>query len=140
MKTHQSTTITVAASLLLGFLFIVLLHTVGEIEYRFEDASFTLHISVWSDMTVAYEVIEKTECRENFNAGQRTNGFGSSKLSAGHFRNGEFGAYQLYAYSASEAVVVLHLRDGSVLVLSGEDNAATEELYKRIENRPCFVQ
>ena len=140
MKTHRSTPIKVATSLVLGFLFIFLLHTVGEIEYRFEDASFTVHTSVWSDKTVAYEEIERIERRESFDAGQRTNGFGSSKLSAGRFRNREFGAYQLYAYSASEIVVVLHLQDGSILVLTGGDNAATEELYSRLENRACSVQ
>ena len=140
MKTHQSTPITVATSLLLGLLVIVLLNTLGKIEYRFEDASFRVHTSIWVDKTVAYEEIESIERRESFDAGQRTNGFGSSKLSAGRFRNREFGAYELYAYSASEVVVVLHLRDGSILVLSGADNAATEELYSLLENSPCSVQ
>ena len=140
MKTKKSSPVSVAISLISVVLLLFFLNTVGGIEYRFENTSFTAHTKLWADKTVSYEEIESAELRDGFDAGKRLNGYGTSKLRIGKFRNQEFGTYQIYASSASETVVVLHLRDGSILVISGEDNAATEELYTRIENSPCSVQ
>ena len=140
MKTKKSSPVSMVISLILAFGLILLLNRAGSIEYRFEDTSFTVHTNVWGDKTVSYDEIESTELRDSFDAGKRVSGYGTTRLSIGKFRNEEFGGYEIYAFENSETVLVLHLQDGNVLVLSGEDNAATEELYKRIENRPCSVQ
>lgn len=140
MKTKQSSPASVLISLVLALGLILLLNRAGKIEFQFEDTSFTAHTNVWGDKTVSYDEIESTELRDEFDAGKRVSGYGTTRLSIGKFRNEEFGGYEIYAFENSETVVVLHLQDGKVLVLSGEDNAATVELYKRIENRPSSVQ
>lgn len=140
MKTQKETPVAVAVALLSVALLFFLVNTVGNIAYIFEDASFTVHTRLWADRTVDYAEIESAELRDSFDVGTRSSGYGSGKLMMGLFRNTEFGGYHLYAYTASEAVVILHLQGEDILVLSAEDSPATQELYKRIENRPCSVQ
>ena len=118
----------IAAAILVGAL--VLCFT-GSIAVRYEEDSFTIEASYWSDLTVDYSEIDSVEYREDCDAGMRTSGWGTPRLSLGTFLNDEFGYYTRYAYTGSTACVVLNV-DGKVLVISGDSTENTREIYERI--------
>ena len=62
-------------------------------------------------------------------------GLGSLRLLAGSFQNSEFGDYTRYTYYDPDSAIVLTMRDGSTVVLSGKDPAQTEEIYQELLKR-----
>lgn len=100
----------------------------GDVDVHYDETTFTVQASYYQDLTVDYATIESIEYREDFAKGMRIIGFGSPRLSMGLFENDEFGRYTLYAYTASESAVLLYSQD-EVLVLNGEDAAATKAIY-----------
>ena len=115
-------------------LFCTIITFTGNINITFGDESFTINASYYSDLTVEYDAIESVEYREIFDAGLRTNGFGSPRLSMGTFKNDEFGYYTIYAYNSTEPCVVVHTNTSS-LVLRGVDEAATMAIYEQLMQR-----
>ena len=105
---------------------------VGSIAYTFEDAALQIHTSFWKDQTVPYDSIVQAELREDMEIGKRDFGYGSWKLNLGGFQNDEFDEYTLYAYAKCNTLVVLHLKNHAILVIGGEDPAASEALYEEI--------
>lgn len=101
----------------------------GDIDFVFGEDSLTVHTALWKDVTVRYEDIAAIESVHCADAGKRTNGFGSGRLNLGEFRNDEFGDYLLYEYTGCEELVVMTLRDGSVIALGGKDPGQTAELF-----------
>lgn len=101
----------------------------GDLDYKFDDCSFTVHTSLWKDLVVYYADIEGIELRDVFDVGERPSGYGSEKLNLGTFRNEEFGEYKLYGYAGCSLHVVLRLRDRSIIAINGEDRNATEALF-----------
>ena len=63
------------------------------------------------------------------------NGFGSPRLSLGHFENEELGAYLRYTYTQSPSVVILELSDGRTVVVNGKTEADTLALYEALSER-----
>ena len=117
----------VAVTLILTFCVSIMF--TGKIEYQFGEFSFTIHPSVWNDLTVDYDAIESVELRMETVDGTREYGFGSAKLLLGLFENEEFGTYTRYTYTKSNSAVVLTV-NGNVLVIAGENQAETEEIYQ----------
>ena len=103
-------------------------------EITYGENSFTVDAIGWDDVTVSYADIESIEYRDSCKAGMRTYGFGDAPVQMGIFRNDEFGSYTRYAYSGSEAAVVLHV-EGKVLILGGKDAAATKAIYDELSTR-----
>ena len=108
----------------------VLLFT-GDIRFEPGDTALTIEASYWNDTAVAYTDVESLEYREGVGAGTRTWGFGSPRLQMGSFRNDVFGDYTRYAYTGCDTCVVMKVK-GMTLVLSAEDEAATEALYEAL--------
>lgn len=106
-----------------------LLLTGGKIEYRIENTSVSAKTLLWKNLSIDLSDIESAQLRDDVDAGTRTNGFGSAKLSMGSFHNDEFGDYTLYRYNKCGTVLVLRLNDGSVTVLGGENSSEAETLY-----------
>lgn len=132
-KTSAAAVIT--AVVITGFV-AVFLAVGGKIQYRFDDAaSFAVHTALWKDRTVAYDDIRSIELRTVLDTGTRSIGYGSGKLSLGTFQNDEFGTYQLYTYNGSGGFIVLGLADQSVLVIGGENQSATVDMYETISAR-----
>lgn len=113
------------------FIFVGAIMFKGDLVYHFEDESFTIEASWYSDYTLRYEKIEAIEYRERNIPGFRVGGFGSLRLLMGFFQNDEFGTYTRYTYYKPEACVVLTVK-GKPLVLSGETAAETSALYNTL--------
>ena len=106
----------------------------GDIQYKFEEKSFTIDASYWSDVTVKYENIKNITYRDDVRAGSRESGFGSPRLGMGSFENREFGYYTRYCYEKCKECVVLEVGN-KMLVINAEDEAATKELYEALKEK-----
>ena len=64
----------------------------------------------------------------------RTNGFGNLKYAMGNFKNDIFGDYIRYTHVSCHSYVVMNI-DGKILVVNGENDAETKEIYQRISEK-----
>lgn len=113
---------------------VIFLFTTGKIEITYQDTSFTIHANVWADATISYADIDSMEYRKQDEPGSRTFGYGSFSLMMGEFTNSEFGNYTRYSHCKCDACVVLTIGD-KVLVLNGEDEESTEQIYRELTER-----
>jgi len=113
--------------------FVGAINFAGDIKYTVDTASVAVDASFWPDSVIEFSEIDSIEYREHCNTGSRTNGFGSSKLLMGTFRNEEFGSYTRYSYTKCDAAIVIKA-DGKVLVLGDKSPEATKELYDSISS------
>ncbi len=110
----------------------------GDMVIHFQENGFTVEASGWRDYTVQYADIESVtyepEGVSDGESDRRTNGFGNLKMSMGHFYNDRFGNYIRYTFHDCAACVVLQTQ-GGIVVLNGEDEASTEEMYQTLQER-----
>lgn len=109
----------------------------GSIEIRFEDKDFTIEAQGWSDYTVDYAQIDSISYEENSSQSwndYRTNGLGNLKYAMGNFRNDVYGDYIRYTHSSCHSYVVMSI-DGKILVVNGENDSATKEIYHTISEK-----
>ena len=107
----------------------------GEVNLEYGEKSFTIHSTYWSDVSVDYSQIDNIEYKNSSYSGSKTIAFNSAKLLLGKFRNEEYGTYQRYAYRKSPSEVVLTQKDGNILVLSGDSEVNTEEIFRQLKDR-----
>lgn len=106
----------------------------GNIDLQYHETSFTISASYYDDLTVDYDAIDRIEYRESGDAGSRTFGFDSARLSMGKFENDEFGTYTRYTYTKCKAHILLEI-DGKILVINGKDAACTKAIYNELLER-----
>lgn len=106
----------------------------GDVKVQPEGDSLQIEVSYWSDKTIPYEDIKSAQYEENIKTGERTNGLGSARLQAGHFRNKQFGNYLLYAYTKCDSFIVLKTTNGTV-VINAKDESGTMKLYEQITKK-----
>ena len=109
----------------------------GSIEIRFEDKDFTIEAQGWSDYTVDYTQIDSISYEENSSQNRndyRTNGLGNLRYAMGNFRNNVYGDYIRYTHSSCHSYVVMSI-DGKILVVNGENDSATKEIYHTISEK-----
>ena len=104
----------------------------GSVDITYQESSFTVDATYWSELTVDYNAIESIEYREEGVPGTRTNGVGSARLLAGLFRNEEFGSYTRYTHTGKWPCVVLDV-GGKILVIGGKDATATKAIYETLK-------
>ena len=108
----------------------------GDMEIRWQEDGFTVEASGWGDYHVEYAKIDRVSYEPDGLAeeedGRRTNGFGNLKMSMGQFYNSRFGDYIRYTFNDCPACVILEA-DGEIIVINGENEAATEEIYETIK-------
>lgn len=121
---------------ILGIVTILLAVTLftGNIDVQLSDASFTVNATYWQDITVNYADIDSVKYREDCEAGSRTSGFGSPRLSMGLFQNDEFGSYTRYSYTKCGACVVLE-GEGKILVIGCKTPEETKALYAQLTEK-----
>jgi len=102
----------------------------GNIEVSFREGSFYVDATYYRDLNVSYDEIDSVVL-ESEDAGQRTNGFGSPRLSLGHFENEAYGAYFRYCYTKNPLTVVITSGE-HILVLNGKTAEETHALYESI--------
>ena len=116
---------------------IVGLMFVGDLNYVFNENSFTIEASFYDDLTVEYDVIDSIALRHEAVPGTREWGYGSAKLLMGTFHNEEFGMYTRYTYTKSDSAVIL-TSGKKVLVLAGATTEETEAIYEAILAKTGF--
>lgn len=114
---------------LLAFLSVILF--TGDIRYDFQEDHLLVKADMYTDYILRYERIDAVEYREENMPGLRVGGFGSFRLLMGFFENDEFGTYTRYTYYNPESCVVV-TAGSNTIVLSGEDAAATQQLYQTL--------
>ncbi len=103
-------------------------------EADFDDESFTVEASGWSDLTVEYSTVESVEYRHDFDIGRRISGFGTPSLSMGLFRNDEFGTYTVFAYNRAKSFVIIKSKE-KVLVFADKDMEVTKDFYEKLTEK-----
>ena len=111
--------------------FVAVMMFTGSVDVNYQETSFTVDASFWSELTVDYDAITSIEYREEGVPGSRANGVGSARLLVGMFQNEEFGNYTRYTYTGTKACVVLDVGN-KILVINGTDAAATKTIYETI--------
>ncbi|WP_426349609.1 DUF3784 domain-containing protein [Alloiococcus sp. CFN-8] len=132
-KRHES--IIKISSIIVSMMFCVILGIIlltGEVKVTLEDKEIEIQGSFWIDYQVPLDSINTISFREDLLIGKRTGGFGSLKLNQGNFRNDEFGAYTLYAYTKCDSFVVLDT-DDRMVVINAETHEETKELYNNLK-------
>ena len=122
---------------ILTIIFITVTLFWGSIDIHFQDNNFTIEAQGWSDYTVAYTQIDSISYEENLlqnSNDYRTNGLGNFKYAMGNFRNDVYGNYIRYTHSSCHSYVVMSV-DGKILVINGENDSATEEIYHTISEK-----
>ncbi len=110
---------------------IVIIFLTANVEIIFEEEYLRIEATYCQDIELKYEDIESVEFRNEFDIGRRFSGYGSFNLSMGNFRNDEFGSYTVYVYNSCESVVVIRA-NGKILVINGEDEASTMDIYETL--------
>lgn len=127
------TTITKAALVFLAVILVFVLAVMftGNIEYQFQEESFSIRAHWYSDLTVMYDIVESVEYREGNVPGSRVGGFGSFRLLMGFFKNEEFGTHTRYTYYKPDACIVVTTQR-QTLVLSGRTSEETQTIYEML--------
>lgn len=119
-----------------GFVVWVLL--AGDMEVSYQEDGFTVEASGWQDYEAKYADIEaiayEPDCLADGQGGMRVYGFGGVKMSMGDFHNERYGDYIRYTFNGCPACVVLQVK-GETVVLNGQDEAATEEIYRTLQEK-----
>ncbi len=131
---EKKSTIIAMVIVVVSLILVAITMFTGEITVEFGDSDFRIETGYWEDATVTYAEIDSVEYRETDDAGSRTYGFGSAKLLMGNFENTEFGAYTRYSYTTCDSCIVLTV-DDKVLVLNGENEKGTKEIYEELLQR-----
>lgn len=122
------------AGLAVVLILVAVLMFTGSVEVQYGETGFTVD-SVYHDaLTVEYAAIDSVEYREDFDPGVRVMGFGSARLLLGTFENEECGNYTLYAYTNSDAWVVVTVGE-KTMVIGGADAAETQAIYQALLQR-----
>ena len=129
---NKSVKIIALVTIPLILIFVAVIMFTGNVKVVYEETSFTIAASYWSDLRVEYDAITDLQYREEGVTGSRTNGVGSARLLVGLFQNEEFGNYTRYTYTQTEPCIVLEV-EGKILVINGIDEAATKIIYETLQ-------
>ena len=110
-------------------LVVAILMFTGNVEVKCEEETFAINATYWTDLEIAYSEIDTVTYRTDWDAGVRTNGFGSPKLAMGIFQNDECGSYTLYSYTGAKAYVLLTSGERT-LAIGMSDVNETQEIYR----------
>lgn len=121
-----------AVIIVLAVAVLLFINRTGDIKVSFGDTNMRVHCQFRKDLSIPYEDIVSSELREGMEFGSRENAFASRRLLMGYFKSEEFGEYILYTYAQKDAQIVMHMKNGTVIALGGEDKAQTVELYNTL--------
>ena len=121
-----------AVIIVLAVAVLLFINRTGDIKVSFGDTNMRVHCQFRKDLSIPYEDIVSSELREGMEFGSRENAFASRRLLMGYFKSEEFGEYILYTYAQKDSQIVMHMKNGTVIALGGEDKAQTVELYNTL--------
>lgn len=113
--------------------FVIWVLFTGSMSIAWNSDSFTVKTPNWGDLTLKYQEIESVRLvPESLNTKSvRTNGYGNLKMSIGSFSGDYYGNYTRYTYNSCDSYVELNA-DGRIIVLNGENESETEEIYRTL--------
>lgn len=106
----------------------------GSVEVELAEASVFVE-APYCKVTIAYSEIETIELRTELDRGKRTKGLSSSEMKSGNYKNEEFGDYLCATYTSSDVYIVIKRGNEKTVVLNQTDNAATEALFRNIQEK-----
>lgn len=106
----------------------------GDITYEYSEESFTVDSWYGESLEVDYAVIDSIELLEDDTGYVRLYGFASARLQLGTYSSDRFGEHTRYTYTACDSCVVISA-DGRILVISGENDDATEQIYQTLTEK-----
>ena len=118
--------------------FLIFICFTGEVGVEFGNDSLTVKSTYYSDLVIEYCDIESAELRDGVNAGTKVVGFNSPKVLLGSFKNEEFGNYSRYTNAKYNTCIVLKV-NGETIVINGEGDEATREIYEKIIEKGVVV-
>ena len=131
-KSKTSTIASIVITMIVCLGVLVMLFT-GDITIKVNGQSLIADASFTSPTTIQFQDIEEIDYVRDIPLGKRTNGIGSAKLQAGHFRNDLYGDYMLYSYSDCHDYIVLKTKLGFV-VINAKNSQDTKQLYSNLQN------
>lgn len=131
-KSKTSTIASIVITIIVCAAVLVMLFT-GDVTIKVKDQSLIADASFTSSTTVQFQDIEEIEYVSDITLGKRTNGVGSAKLQAGHFRNDLYGDYMLYSYFDCHDYIVIKTKQGFV-VINAKNTQDTKQLYSNLQN------
>lgn len=111
----------------------------GSVEIALTEDSVSVD-APFCKVTVAYSEIETVELRTVLDRGKRTKGLSSSEMKSGNYKNEEFGDYLCATYTSSDVYIVIKRGNEKTVVLNQADNAATEALFRNIQEKRNIEQ
>ena len=103
----------------------------GNIRITIED-SLKIEATYYADLSLDLTEIEKVTYQANAEDAVRLMGYGSPKLMMGTFESEALGRHTRYTYVSCDDVIILTLKNGTVLVINQENEKATKALYESI--------
>lgn len=103
----------------------------GAARTAIKDGTLTSKATLAGSTSVKLSDITDVELRESFDAGSRSFGIGTSRVSGGSYTNSEFGSYHLYKNNAVAVCVVVRY-SGGVLVFNAPTEQETRQLYEEL--------
>lgn len=134
METEKIQTIFSIVFTIVSFIIVAILLCTGNVKVNFNDKSFKIIATYWSDLEIEYSEIKDISYKTEFSPGVRKVGFGSAKLSLGKFQNNELGSYTLYAYKKAKEYILLKT-DNKMIVIGMEDSKITKTIYEELIKR-----
>lgn len=127
---------------LFNFLIVVVLLSIGlfvdlkgDKEIKLKVTGNDLNISAGSGtpVHVEYKKIKKITIAQQFNRGECISGMKKNGISAGTWRNEQYGEYTLYTHDKIPCVIILETDEG-VVVFNYESEDTTKKFYDTLKN------
>ena len=102
-------------------------------EIKIEDSEITINAAMY-DISVNKEDIASISLIDSLPNGIRTNGYGGTNKSFGHFTLDEYGSCMLYIYNSVDQYIVVQLKESNpgFVIINGKTPEETESLYEDI--------
>jgi hypothetical protein len=118
-------------------IFVLFVTFSGTVDFVLTENTLEVKADFHEDLSISYDKIDSVEFVEDFDAGSRTMGFGSPKLSLGTFQNESYGVYTLYGETGAKTAVLVMI-DGEELVLAYRDINKNTALFNSLAEKLDF--
>lgn len=111
----------IASFFAFGFIiFLTLILFTGDIEVDLKDRKLSFR-AMGYDMIVDVDRITNYDTVETFDIGYKANGFSNAKICSGHFKNDEFGRYELFAYTDAKEYLIIEYENTHIVYGASEE-------------------
>ena len=121
--------------LILAGLYPTIIGNMQDYQIHFQESGIYIDAPMY-DMTFEKEQLHAVTVIDSLPVGTRTNGYGGSNKSFGHFSLNGYGHCMLYIYNNVDRYIVVELKGASpgYVIINGKTKEETEILYQTIDN------